>query len=1717
LQTIETAGPLKLAAAQRPREGAFWRGVLNGMPERSGFPSGGGPSVTAVVDLDPDLAGWLDKAARGEDAALRAILIAAVGVLLHRYTGAPDVVLATSPRDPASLARSLVVHLPVGAAATFRELLTETRDRVRAAWEHEDYPLELLADELGGGAAPGEHPFASVSVGAAEGFATAFDIARTERGLRLELRHHGRSPDDTARMLTHCAAVLRWASGAVDESLDELDLRADADRALVRAANATAEAFDDTVRLDELFTRQVAATPDAVAVVGSGITMTYAELDTHANRLAHTLRAHGAGRDDLVAVLADRSPQLLVAIYAVLKAGAAYLPIDPRHPSERISGLLDDSGARIVLAGAAQAGQAVGRDRHVVDLDDEAGYGSDPSTPPVVGGAGDLAYVIYTSGSTGTPKGVQIEHRSVVNRIRWMQKAYPISETDVVLQKTPVSFDVSVWELFWWMTRGASVCLPAPGAEREPAALVTAIDQHGVTTTHFVPSMLGGFLDYVAGAGTRLASLRQVFASGEALAPHHVRRFSQVLPHAQLVNLYGPTEATVDVTHHPCGRDDEHLVPIGRPIDNTRIHILDTALRPQPVGVPGELCIAGVGLARGYQGRADLTAERFVPAPRAEEERVYRTGDLARWRPDATIEYLGRLDHQVKVRGHRIEPAEIEHRLRAHDLVEDAVVTARTAPDGQTYLCGYVVASEPVPEEVLRSHVARGLPEYMVPARVIALRSFPVTPNGKLDRKALPEPTRATDAYVAPRTQGEAVLAQVWADVLGLERVGVDDNFFALGGDSIHFVTVLAKARTQGFDFTFQQLFQNPTVSALAGALGSTPARTPTDIPTVAPFDLVAPPDRGRMPAGVEDAYPLTQLQAGLVFQSELSHGTAEYHDILSYLVHGPFDVDRFTEAVRLLVRDNPIFRTSYHLTGFTEALQLVHVDAALPLHIADLRAMSGEEQESWYRDWTARERAYRFRWTEPGLVRLHVHVLADDLYRYSLSQHNSALDGWSIVQVHTTLFDHYFRLLDGSPVREAAADNHLRTYVALERAALADPGQRAFWTRVLDGGERTELPRTRAGTEPAVVPVVFHEVELPTGLSDRIIALADRLAVPVKNVLLAAHVKVLSLVSGADDVLTGYEHSGRPEAEGAPRAMGLFLNTLPFRVQLAEGTWEDLIRQVYRLESDLLPARRYPMAQVKHDLGTQEALFETAFNFTHFSQLTELTRHPGFTLLDVRANSETEFVLRAEFSRHFATGEVRLSLHHHAHLFEPWHIARVGGYYAAALERMASEPAQPHHRSVLLAADEIVAPLPVPAALADDPVRRAVVLDRHGLPVPERTPGEIVLVDADARVRTGVRGLRTGDTIEVLGEERGNAFVRAAAPAVVPAASDRRPVTAAQRRIAQAWADVLDVALDDITLDDNFFLLGGSSLSAIRVVMQLEGLVTLTDLMRSSTLEALGARVACAEGGAGTGLLRSLSARPEQAECSLVCFPFAGGTASVFSPLAGALDAEGGVVAVYGVELPGHDAGRRDEPLLSTRAVAARVVDELQRNRRGPVMLWGHCVGVAPAVEAARLLQERGAAPDHVFVGGKILAPADTARRTAAQAREMSDDAIAGWLAGQTGVPAFARMEPEQAGFVASVVRHDTVSANEHLAEVAEDPDAHRLGVPLTVVYAADDPITPDGPGRREGWGQLADAPGFEELVDGGHYFCQEVPARVAGLVTGRWRAIRRRPDGEH
>ena len=469
---------------------------------------------------------------------------------------------------------------------------------------------------------------------------------------------------------------------------------------------------------------------ECTAVVSEGGTLRYSEFDGAVNHIAEVLRDRGIERDECVAVIVPRSPELVVAIHGILRAGAAYVPIDPEYPSLRIRTIIEESGARVVVAGTEYAELA---DELGVSRVEPSTAGADPVEP--VASPDDLAYVIYTSGSTGQPKGVEVEHRSVVNRLRWMQRRYSLGPDDVILQKTPVTFDVSVWELMWWAMAGASVALLEQGGERDPRKIIAAVERHRVTVMHFVPSMLGPFLDQLEvqpDSMHRLTSLHTVFCSGEALTPALVERFNRVfgaIGVPRLVNLYGPTEATVDVSYFDCpSAGPVDVVPIGKPIDNTTLLVLDERGNPCPVGVPGELNIAGVGLARGYRGRPDLTAASFVEDQRVPGGRRYRTGDLARWRSDGNLEFLGRIDDEVKVRGNRVSLGEVQAAMESCPGVRSAVVTAEPSDTHGTHLIGYFVG-EFVSLDQLGDHLAQRLPAYMIPTSFVELTGAP--PHGE--------------------------------------------------------------------------------------------------------------------------------------------------------------------------------------------------------------------------------------------------------------------------------------------------------------------------------------------------------------------------------------------------------------------------------------------------------------------------------------------------------------------------------------------------------------------------------------------------------------------------------------------------------------------------------------------------------------------------------------------------------------------------------------------------------------------------------------------------------------------------------------------------------------------------------------------------------------------------------------------------------------------------
>jgi amino acid adenylation domain-containing protein len=653
-------------------------------------------------------------------------------------------------------------------------------------------------------------------------------LTETETGLNgaIEYNTDLYEAETIERMLGHYQKLLENIVAQPEQRVSELQLltESEAEQLLVEW-NETEVAYPQQC-IHELFEAQVARTPEAVALVYAEEQVSYRELNRRADQLAHYLQQQGVGPETLVAVLLERSVELVVGLLGVLKAGGAYVPIDPEYPAERVRYMLADCGARVLLTQPALAEQVEVPDGcTVVRLDQEWARIAQQTDMNVASAVSveNLAYVIYTSGSTGAPKGAMNTHRALCNRLLWMQQAYQLSSVDRVLQKTSVSFDVSGWEFFWPLISGARLVLAQPGGQRDSAYLVQLMAAEQITTVHFVPSMLEVFLQEQD--VERCGQLKRVICSGEALTVELQQRFFARLP-VQLENLYGPTEAAIDVSRWSCERESERrVVPIGRPIANLRLYVLDEEQRLVPVGVTGELYIGGVGVGRGYLRRAGLTAERFVPDPFSREEgaRLYRTGDQVRLARDGQIEYLGRRDGQVKLRGFRIELGEIEASLLQHEQVQEAVVVARAAEGGEQRLVAYVVAKG-VRSSELRRYLQDKLPHYMVPASFVELERLPLTPNGKVDRRALPklEVDRAGLGveYAAPVTAVEEILVNIWSEVLGVPQVGIHDNFFDLGGHSLLATQVIARiSKTFRAELSLRRLFEEPTIAVLAATI----------------------------------------------------------------------------------------------------------------------------------------------------------------------------------------------------------------------------------------------------------------------------------------------------------------------------------------------------------------------------------------------------------------------------------------------------------------------------------------------------------------------------------------------------------------------------------------------------------------------------------------------------------------------------------------------------------------------------------------------------------------------------------------------------------------------------------------------------------------------------------------------------------------------------------
>ncbi|MGQ0717555.1 MAG: amino acid adenylation domain-containing protein, partial [Pseudonocardiales bacterium] len=1123
------------------------------------------PAAIGTLDfvVPGDVAAGLLALTAQLDVTLLELTVAACQALLARYSGQEDIAVAT----PApGRGHPLVLRSAMSDATPLRDVVSAVRAATRAAFAHSDIPFEYLAKELALGpevtrAAVVCDPVVSDPVGCVQRslpFTADLTVRLIERGAELsgpelsgivEYRTDLFAAATVRRLAGQLTRVLAALTTTPDAPLGTVDLVTERERArLLKQWNDTDRKITATV-LPVLFEAAAARAPDLPAVVSEGGSVSYGELDARANRLARLLLARDVGPERVVALVLPRSVEMVVAQLAVTKAGAAFLPVDPAYPVERIRFMVADADAVVVLT--CREVTAVGAD--LVDLV-EVLVVDEPAVLAKLGTMSDRAptdadrreplrlahpaYVIYTSGSTGRPKGVVVTHSGLASFSAAEVERYAVAPGDRVLQFSSPSFDASVLELCMSLPVGAALVVPPPGPLLGDQ-LARVLAQQRVTHALIPPAALA---TVPAQAAAELTLFRTLIVGGDVCPPELVARWA---PGRRMINSYGPTESTVVATwSEPLSAGDG--APIGTPIANTRVYVLDQALQPVPVGVIGELYITGVGLARGYLGRPGLTAARFVANPVVGwGARMYRTGDLVRWGADGQLRFVGRADEQVKIRGFRIEPGEIETVLRTHPDVDRAVVVARQDQPGASRLVAYLVAAPgrtPAVEQ-LRALLAQRLPAYMVPAAFVLLDELPLSAHGKLDRRALPVPPTdrgASADSVAPRTETERVLARIWADVLGVRTVGVEDDFFALGGDSILGFRMLSRIRVAlGADLPVRALFDTRTVARLAERLPAAQQAHPTvPIPRVSR----------------ERALPLSPAQQRLWVLDDISSGSTEYNTGIGLRLSGVLDQAALRSALAGLVGRHESLRTTFE-TVDGHGVARVAPRGEIPLDVVDLSGTAGAQPENGQRDDDVDQVAAQllsrpFDLRRGPLTRALLVCLAADDQVLVLSQHHIITDGWSVGLLVDELAERYTAAVSATPVRLPELAIHYADIAGWQREQLSGPVLEPhldYWKRQLAGIEALELPTDRPRPPLRTTSGAVHRHDLSISLVRRLTAVGQARGATLFMTLTAAVQLLLSRYCNQRDIAVGTVTSGRNRAE-LEKLVGFFVNTIVLR-----------------------------------------------------------------------------------------------------------------------------------------------------------------------------------------------------------------------------------------------------------------------------------------------------------------------------------------------------------------------------------------------------------------------------------------------------------------------------------------------------------------------------------------------------------------------------------------
>ncbi|MEQ9407226.1 MAG: amino acid adenylation domain-containing protein [Fuerstiella sp.] len=1312
----------------------YWSNNLHNLPPEIELPTdrprpthASGLGAVHEFVLNDDLVQKLFNLARQEATTLHAVLLAAFHAWMHRYTQQTDLVVGTpvTLRDRSDLT-SVVGHflntLPIRARMQpelrFRDLLGQVNDTLTAGLRHSELPFEQIVESAVHKRHADQRPLhqvmfvlledATPAIQLQDAFGTPMSVSTgtSKSDLTVLVQRVNNQwvcqweystdlfvPESIQRMAEHWTHLLGSVAEEPDQQLSQLQLMSAAERhQLLVEWNDTARDYPRDQCIHELFEAQVASTPDAVAVEFEGEVLTYSELNARANQLARWLQARGVGAEQKVVLLLERSFEMVIGIYGTLKAGGAYLPMDLKSPVDRLEFILDDASAAAVISVAALRDRIPASARNVLYLDTDA---SELDTLPSdnilsSNNSTSLAYVIYTSGSTGQPKGVMNEHRGVVNRLLWMQDEYQLGCDDAVLQKTPYTFDVSVWEFFWPLLVGSRLIVAAPEGHRDSCYLVDLINSSRITTIHFVPSMLTLFLQEadVSSCG----SLRRVICSGEALSATLQEDFFRLLPNVELHNLYGPTEAAVDVSYWQCRPNcDLRPVPIGKPISNIRLYVLSSDLEPLPIGAVGELFIGGVGVARGYLNRPELTAEKFIPDPFSTEpgDRLFRTGDLARYLPDGNIQYIGRTDNQVKIRGLRIEPGEIESCLNEHPQISGSAVLAEhvgtTSASLTAYLTGEACASLPVSE--LRSWLSEKLPDYMIPSKFLVVPEFPLTSSGKLDRRSLSamdgvELATGTE-YTAPESALQQTLVSIWESVLRRPGIGIQDNFFELGGHSLTAVVVSSQiSQETGLDVPLNYLFESPTIAALSGRL----KQKSGTIPRLAD---AAPELR-------DQGTPASFAQHRMWLLQQLLPNPATYHVPVAWRFSGNIDVDRLQSCLRHLMNRHDILRTSFiHRDEQLIQVAAPETEVELPWRAVDLSTLPLQEQPETLQNLLQEESRRIFDLGQAPLWRALWISLSDADHVLLLNFHHSIVDEWSLRLLASELQQFYATDGAADSLELPAPEIGYADYSVWERQRLTDERRtslRTYWAQQLHNPPSApelplDLPRPSTSSGTGAV----HEFVLKDSLIQQLRALAKKEETTLFTVLLAAYHAWLHRYTQQTDLIIGTPVTlrNRPQLQSV---FGFFLNTLPIRAQIQpEQNFRTLLRQVRSTlmagysHADL-PFEEMVEVSVHDRHADQHPLHEVMFvlleDGTPSIQLPDASGSPLAVTTGTCKNDLTVLVQRIN-------DQWVCQWQYSTDLFVPESIQRMAEHWTHLLDSVAEEPNQQLSQLQLMSAAE--------------------------------------------------------------------------------------------------------------------------------------------------------------------------------------------------------------------------------------------------------------------------------------------------------------------------------------------------------------------------------------------------------------------------------------------